>query len=256
VTERDPTPTDELEHIVRVADTILSQIKSNSVEQVPVHDVNDAILCAAFGRAYRCFRSIRELAGRGEADDAFVLTRSLVSIVARALWLVAPDDDVERERRFNRGRRSWAEWAAKTGRDMASEGLSFGVDPARAQALVDRLDARGIPSLPDDRSMLDSVGLTRFYPRVHRVASDVVHFSLGAALEGFLERPDVATRSGGTVSLEKPDRDRAAEALTLAAIVFAAFLRMIEPRISHGAGETAIQELFVFVETHGDPDTA
>ena len=246
------TPEDELDEIGHVADAILAQIKSNTVEGVSVRDVNDAILVAAFGRAYRCSRSIRELAGRGEADDAFVLTRSLVSIVARALWLATPDDLTERERRFDRGRHDWAVWAAKTGRDLASQGFGFDVDPDRAQAIADRLAARDVPDLPDDRSMLASVGLAQIYPRVHRLASDVVHFSLGSALDSFLEWPERAGGSGGTVSLEKPDRDRAAEALTLAMIVLASFLEKIEPTIKHGATETARRELVEFINKYGD----
>jgi hypothetical protein len=78
--DRHPTGHNELGEIARVADAILAQITTNAVEDVPVH-VNDALLVAAFGRAYRCFRSIRELAGRGEANDAVVLVRALLSIV-------------------------------------------------------------------------------------------------------------------------------------------------------------------------------
>ena len=53
-------------------------------------DLNDAFLGAAYGRAYRCIRSIGELACRGEADDALILTRSLLLIVAQASSRPAP----------------------------------------------------------------------------------------------------------------------------------------------------------------------
>src|SRR5262245_3927972 len=38
--------------------------------------MNDWLLLEAFGRAYRCLRSVRLQAGRGEADDAAFLTRA------------------------------------------------------------------------------------------------------------------------------------------------------------------------------------
>src|SRR6266508_4109128 len=52
-----------------------------------VNDWNDEFLVAAFARAFRCLRSVREIACRGEADDAAVLTRALIALTLRYLWI-------------------------------------------------------------------------------------------------------------------------------------------------------------------------
>src|SRR5436190_1853727 len=100
-------PGTQLEQICRAVDAILEAIESAPLADPgpTVRDVNDAFLCAAYGRVYRCVRSIRELAGRGEADDAIVLLRHLVSIVGASIWLAAPTDPAERPSRFHRARR-------------------------------------------------------------------------------------------------------------------------------------------------------
>jgi hypothetical protein len=103
-----------LERICVAVATILAAVERAPTERREVErDANDAFLRAAYGRAYRCVRSIHGLACRGEADDALILTRALLSIVARSLYLVAPDDPSERARRFDSARRSWAEQALK-----------------------------------------------------------------------------------------------------------------------------------------------
>jgi hypothetical protein len=64
-----------LERICAAVDVILKEVENAPTKRGAVErDVNDAFLRAAYGRAYRCLRSIRELACRGEADDAMILT--------------------------------------------------------------------------------------------------------------------------------------------------------------------------------------
>jgi hypothetical protein len=246
----DPSADDVLGHLGRAVDVILEAVENapTGTPGTPVRDANDTLLCAAYGRAYRCLRSIRELAGRGEADDALVLTRALVSLVARSLWLASPDDPAERKVRLDRARRSWAEEAVKTARDLRSVGFEPEGEE-RAQALLDQLEQVGVACLPDDRSLLVALNLEAFYPRVHRRASDVTHFSLGAALEGFLERPDQATGTGGVVSLRLPDPTRAYEALYLAVVTFGAFLERSEQVIGHGLTENAMFEFASFLRS-------
>jgi hypothetical protein len=52
-----------------------------------VNDWNDQFLVAAFARAFRCLRSVREIACRGEANDAAVLTPALIALTLRHLWI-------------------------------------------------------------------------------------------------------------------------------------------------------------------------
>lgn len=201
-------------------------------------DVYDALLGAAYGRAYRLMRSIRELGGRGEADDALILTRALLSLVGRSLYLAESEDPDERERRFDSARRSWAEQAVRTFDDLAAGGFAPEGERDRMVGIAEAMKAKGAPRLPNDRDLLAGLGLDPYYPRVYRLASEVVHYSIGSALDGFLEYPDRLI-GGGRVALKLPDADRAEEALALALITYGEFLERCEPVIRHGVTETA-----------------
>jgi hypothetical protein len=48
------------------------------------------------------FDSPRRLAQDGYGDEAIVLARSLLSLVARAMWVSQPEDPAERQRRWDR----------------------------------------------------------------------------------------------------------------------------------------------------------
>jgi hypothetical protein len=205
-------------------------------------DLNDTLLGAAYGRAYRCIRSIRELACRGEADDALILTRSLLLIVAQALYLVEPDDPAERERRLASARRSWAREALRTLDVLAATGFEPADDRERIAEIEETEKARGVPPLPKDRHLLAELGLSAYYARLYRPASDTVHYSIGSALHGFIEYPDTEI-GGGRVPLKNPDGQRAEEALALAAITYGEFLESCEPIIRHGVSEWAQREM-------------
>lgn len=57
---------------LEVADQILTWVEESlpASPGVEARDRNDSLLCAAYGRAYRCFKSLRDLAAppRYEAD--------------------------------------------------------------------------------------------------------------------------------------------------------------------------------------------
>jgi hypothetical protein len=195
--------------------------------------MNDAFLGAAYGRAYRCMRSIRELAYRGEGDDAMVLTRSLLLIVARSLYLVEPDDEGERERRLASARLSFALQASRTLDDLGATGFEPADDQERFARIAEIERSRETTPLPNDHDLLAAMGLSAYYARVYRVASDVVHYSIGSALDGFVEYPD-RIEGGGRVSLKRPDAERAEEALGLAAVTYGEFLEQCELVIRHG----------------------
>jgi hypothetical protein len=132
-------------------------------------DLNDSLLGAAFGRAYRCMRSIRDLACRGEADDALILTRSLLLIVARALYLIDPDDPEERSRRLASARRSWAREALHTLDDLHATGFQPADDREQIAAIEEAEKALGVRLLPRDRELLSELGLAAYYARVYQV---------------------------------------------------------------------------------------
>jgi hypothetical protein len=179
-------------------------------------------------RTAACARS-EDWSERGEADDALILTRALLSLVARSLYMVQPDDTGERERRASAWRRSWARDALRTVDDLAAAGFSPDDDRERLRRMAEDDD---VPLLPPDRQILQSLGLEVYHARVYRLASDVVHYSMGSALDGFVEYPNQL--GGGRVWLKRTDADGAEEALTLATIIYGEFLERSEPLIGHG----------------------
>lgn len=74
----------------------------DAVDHLLPADLNEIFCYLGYVRAFRCFDSIRILAADGRSEDALILTRSLVSIALRTLYLVQPDDHEEREQRFKR----------------------------------------------------------------------------------------------------------------------------------------------------------
>jgi hypothetical protein len=106
-----------------------------------------------------------------------------------------------------------------------------------------------VPPLPSDRELLDTLGLGTFYARVYKLASEVVHYSIGSALDGFLVEgfPDRLTGSGGRVALDIRDDDRAEEALALAAIIYGEFLERCEALIPHGVTAAVRREAVAYM---------
>ena len=205
---------------------------------VATRDVNDELLCAAYGRAFRCFTSIRELAGRHEADDALVLTRTLLLIGLRSLYLALPDDPAERERRWRsssltsmKAELTATEEQARAGFDVAER------DVRLVEDMVARLEQGGAVQLPPEEQIARAVDFGPFYPRVFRPTSSVAHYSIWSALDGYVEL------GTPTVSLELPHAERAEEALELACIVYGAFLEKSDPIIKHGVAEH-VRQLF------------
>ena len=175
-----------LGRICAAAGAILAAVEDAPTARSEVdRDANDAFLRAAYGRAYRCLRSIRDLACRGEADDAMILTRALLSIAARSLYLVATDDPDERARRFDSARRSWAEQALSTLDALTAAGFEPADDRERIAEIVTSTEGQGVPPLPNDRDVLASLGLEPFYARVYKLASDVFHSRSAARSAAF-----------------------------------------------------------------------
>jgi hypothetical protein len=223
----------------KAADTLLAWVEETApgAPGVAPRDRNDSLLCAAYGRAYRCFTSIRELAGRAEPDDALILSRSLLSIALRSLWLTAPDNAAERKLRLQQASLSYFEELKKMVTEEQAAGLEVQITAAEIQESINRLRAADVAAMPNDRDLATSLELDAAYTTVYRPGSDTTHYSIGSALDGFLElttAPNV-----GPVSLQKPEPQRADEALAKAAIVYGVFLHLSDPVIQHGLGRRA-----------------
>lgn len=249
---RDSPP--ELSALVAAADQLLGTVASAKAEPV-VRDEAQSFLVAAYGRTFRCMRAIRDLAAwpRCDADDAFILARSLVSTVAVSLWLAAPEQPSERAYRFERWRHSFAIERARTLAAWERVGLEF--DPAaleQARSWMAKAKAAGIEELPSDGQMLRELDLELIYARVHRLGSDIAHFSLGSAANSFQRPITPHVLEGRTVALDDPQPDDAQEALAVAMLTYGPFLARCQPLIGHGAAPLALRLMQEWQSEHGD----
>jgi hypothetical protein len=248
-----PQPLD-LARAVELADRVLELVHTRlpQIERRQLRDWNDILFVQAFARAHRCLRSARDIAARGEGDDAAVLTRALVALTLRYLWLARVDDENERRDRLRRLTLTWARERALLGEELdglgyvpddAADAEQFRQNVAQFRARADELEQEGVRRMPDDKSI--ALGLDRdlaptsprffelVYARIYRTTSDVAHYGIGAALAGF-PPPDELD----DVTLQQLDEPRAADALGLGVITFAALLDFSDPIIGHGlAGE-------------------
>jgi hypothetical protein len=251
-------PGRDLARLCDAVDRVLELVRTQlpRTDGPAVRDWNDRLFVEAFTRAYRCLSSIRELAGRKEAEDAAVLTRALVSLTLQYLWLACVEEDNERRDRLRRLQRKWASERARLGEELSdlgylpsdgtAEDLHGQVAEFRARAT--ELEHQGVGPMPNERDIARQLDQDleptspRFfelvYTRIYRPTSHVAHFGIGAALAGV---PKPGT-DPGALSLERLDESGAADSLGLALVTYAALLDFSEPIIRHGL-TPAVKEL-------------
>jgi hypothetical protein len=229
------------------ADRVLALVREEwrPDERPPVvNDWNDQVLVAAVARGYRCLRSVRELACRGEADDAAVLARALVALTLRYLWVGRAEGEDERHDRLQRLRRKWATDRAVLGEELEDLGYLPQGTSAEFRDTADELRNAGVPDMLDDKSVAIRLDrelepeAARFfelvYARIYRTTSEVAHYGLGALLQGY-EIPPIG--GPGALAIDRRDEEGAAEALGLALITFGALAGFSEPVVRHGLAE-------------------
>jgi hypothetical protein len=226
------------------ADRVLDVAREWAPQERPpqVSDWNDQALVVAFGRAYRCLRSVREVAGRGEAEDAAVLTRALVALTFRYLWLGRAEGEAERRERLQRLRRRYATDRAVFGEELEDLGYMPRGTSAEFRVVADGLRDAGVLGMPGDQQVATQLDqdlhpeVPRFfeltYARIYRAASEVAHYGLGALLRGFLVPPLAGEQ--GVVVIDRRDDEGAAEMLGLALVTFAMLADFSEPVVRHG----------------------
>jgi hypothetical protein len=228
----DPSDRASLDRAVETADAIISLIRGVPEFGGGRSDTSGLVVFGAFRRGFRRFVQIRELANAGAGPEAAILARSLLSLVARTMYVDAPDDPVGRKERWDRllKRQRQDELA---GFDLL-KAANFDVtgyddDIAAAQAELDALEARGVKNLPPDRQLFECLEMEAFHARVYAPASDLAHFSLAFAIGDLL--------TVESTPLEAPDWPRSEEALEMAIISFGLFLVKAEKSMQHGLGE-------------------
>lgn len=198
-------------------------------------DTAGLIMHSAFIKGFRRFAAIRQLAGRGDGAEAIILTRTLLSMVARAAYVDAPDDTAERKRRWERFQLTNTRDRLKMIADLKETGFEEHTDVSELQADVDELEQRGITALPNDHDLLAALKMSPFYARLYRPGSEHVHFSLNVAID---EMRDV-----DVVLLEAGDPDLADEALQLAILTYGQLLELSEKTVKHGLSERVLELL-------------
>jgi hypothetical protein len=190
------------------------------------------VLHGAYIKGFRRFVSIRELAARGAGEDAYILLRSLLTLVARAIWVNEPGDAEASRTRFLRYRLRDVD----DGIHMIEQGHTAGLgDDETAANLANlrkertELQKQGVRMLPSDRQILESINMGIFYARIYPLASEHVHFSLSTAI-----RPLVDVES---MPLETPDWEAAGDALEHALVVLGVLLEVSESVSRHGVAD-------------------
>ena len=145
----------DLAGLGEIADRVLELVRQWAPRDAgpPARDWNDLLLIAAFTRAYRWMCSIRELAGRGEADDAAILTRTLVALTLRYVWLARAEDKDERNDRPRRLTLRWASDRATLGEEVEDLGYINAGAAAPFRTTADQLERECVRRMPDDAAI-------------------------------------------------------------------------------------------------------
>jgi hypothetical protein len=196
-------------------------------------DTSGLFMHGAYGHGFRRFVASRNLAHDGSAEDAAILTRSLVNILVRACWIDEPRDKAERKDRFNRLLRRQYEDDLN---ELELQGVAgFLIDPAaraEAQDALDQLSAAGVKGMPSERQLFETLELGGVYARIYAPASNQMHFSMDVAIRDLLEVEEIA--------LERRKYPEAGETLILALIAFSILLEKSERSVQHGLTAAAV----------------
>jgi hypothetical protein len=240
-----------------IADKLIALVEERWAKREPegiaVRDVNDVFLLLGYTRAFRCFRSIRDLAADGRQDDAFVLLRSLVSVVLRSLYVAASDDADERELRQ---RLLGYEEIESDEKRIRLGGAGPG-EASRLPELQQMLTASKQwfkatgkrPAVPSEADVAAALGVPALYQVAYRIASKSTHHSLIAMLNSFGGDFD-GTKMIRPVPLHKKEPELAEQALIWAIITYAEFLERAEPVLKLGVAEPAHDIAYPWLEAH------
>lgn len=229
---RNPSlPPPEILSTVGAADELIDRVLAVRHPQQR-GDTAARVMFGAYIKGFRRFVSIRELAARGAGEDAYVLLRSLLSLVARAAWVNWPTSISERRARFEGFQLHGYQEELRVAKEWEKAGMDVDLsDRDEIAAAAQALEAKDVKPMPSDAKLLRSLSMQPYYARIYGPASSHVHFSLDVALQHL-----VGVES---VSLDEPQWEAADEALRLAVIVFGLLLEMSEQYVRHGLADTA-----------------
>ena len=212
----------------QVAGALIALVRDKDIEGGREEDTAAYTMHAAYVRALRRFTRLREIAATGAGEEAVILVRAFLSLCARAMWVDAPTDPLTRQGRWQSYAKRNHEDRIKTMELMQAGGFEVDESVLRDEhdQLAKRADAKGFP---DDRQLLEQLGMNEFYAPVYRLSSDYAHFSLGVAFDDIHGREEVL--------FDKDDSELAIEALVLAIVIYGLFLHISDKTVRHGLNE-------------------
>jgi Family of unknown function (DUF5677) len=230
------------------AQRLLDPVESAWIEhskaggEVAGEDESDRQLLLGYVQAFRRFRAIKRLAEdeQPSPEAVMVLTRSLVSLTHRSLYLVSSDDrDVREERRkrfFLLGVREQRTYLERIVDQVPSvrPTLELARWSVRRREEVFKEAGWSLtnPIFPRDEEIAKELGFAAHYDEVYRSGSSDTHFSPFSAAGGFadLEGPTP------TVALYGYDVNELRQAMVRAIVVYADFLIATEKVVGLGVG--------------------
>jgi hypothetical protein len=237
-----------VEDLLAFAQRLLDIVRSAWIEQstreggIEGRDESDRQLILAYVHAYRRFRAIKRLAEdeQPSPEAVMVLTRSLVSLTHRALYLVASDDpairDERRKRFFLVGVREELKYleaivgkvpAVQPTLELTRESVRL-----REEMFKEAGWSLARPVFPTDEQLARELGFSPLYDEVYRSGSSDMHYSPFSAAGGFA---DLAGDTP-TVALYGYTEAELQQALVRAIVVYAEFLIAAEKVIGLGVG--------------------
>jgi hypothetical protein len=204
-------------------------------------DESDRQLILAYVHAYRRFRAIKRLAedDQPSPEAVMVLTRSLVSLTHRALYLIASDDrEIRGElKRFFllsvREQKTYLEGIVDKAPDVRPR-LELARESVRLRE--EEFQRRGWsltrPVFPKDEVLASELSFPDHYDEVYRSGSGDTHYSAFSAAGGFADLEGATP----TIALTGHDAMELRQALLRAIVVYSEFLIAAEKVVGLGVG--------------------
>ena len=213
-----------------VADQMLLIVETevSSITASPDLDLAGVLMFGAFRRAYSRFIYIRKLVREGAGEEAIILARSLVSLLARSGWVNTSEMPAEREIRYRRFAKTYLKERLAFLLALDEAGMQTNPEEiSRVRADLDSLVTA--KELPPDRQLLEELGLQVFHAWIYRLGSEYAHFSLGAALGEAIAVDEIGRR----------EEELATVALSVAILCYGAFLESSQKALGHDFGTRA-----------------
>jgi hypothetical protein len=223
-----------LERQIAAADAVIQLVRENPPVGAIRGDTAAGVMYGAYVKAFRRYVRIRELAAQAAGEESMILARTLLSMIARAIWIDQSPDPAERARRFQ-------SWKLRDLQDQLADVESLitagftvegeaATDAGRQELREGIARIRAADSMPNDRELLQRLKMDSYYARLYRQGSSHVHFGLDAALDEITR----SIQTGQDLPLERGNVALSEEALALANLTYGLFLDMAERTVQHG----------------------